>query len=963
MDPAGNEVALRGADTVNPTFTPYLSGTYTASLQVIYGTAASLLSQTTAVATITANARPTVADWEITTDEDTVWTDSTGGMLGINATNVDSADFTPNQILTFAIATNGSKGQAAMTDPATGAFTYTPNPDANGTDTFTYKANDGLHDSVAGTVTVTINPVNDPPTVSDIVNQTTALSTAKSVGFTANDPDTAQAALVVTATSNNPALIPNTSLVVTGTTASRTLKMTPVADQTGTAVITVNVDDGQYTATDSFVLTVGTNSAPTISDIADQTTNEDVSLSGIAFTVADADTPLDNLLITATSSDTTLVPNANLVIGGTGGNRSLSITPAANQNGTATITVSVSDGNLTATDTLALTVTAVNDAPTISDIPNRGTPTGTSTGAIAFTIGDVDTALTGLTVTAASDNQTLVPDANLLLGGSGASRTLTVTPVAAQSGTATITVTVDDGSLTASDTFLLTVNAAPTISDIGNRAINQDAATGAIPFTVSDAETALASLVVTASSTNQGLVPDGSLVIGGADGNRTLNITPVTGQSGSSTITVTVSDGALSASDTFVLTVNGPPSVSVIADQNTVQGQPTAAIPFTVADAETVLSSLTVTATSSNQTLIPDANLVLGGSDGSRTLTITPAAGQSGTATITITVTDSGGLSAISSLGVTVNGTPTVTSILDQTTTEDTPISGINFTVGDPETAASSLVVTVSSDNQALAPNASLLLLGSGSSRTLTITPGPNQSGSAVITVAASDGSSSGSTSFTFSVTAQNDPPTISNLPDLVTNEDTAVSAIPFAVNDIDTALSSLNVTAVSDNQALIPDANLVLGGSDGSRTLSVTPAANQHGTATITVTVSDGSLSASNSLVVTVNSISDAPVNILAPSIAGLSQQGATLTLDQGNWANASNPLATVVYSLAWQRDSDGTGSTSTPQDIAGQTGTEYILGADDVGSYVRAKVTATANGESTVVYTDYIGPITAAP
>jgi formylglycine-generating enzyme required for sulfatase activity len=57
----------------------------------------------------------------------------------------------------------------------------------------------------------------------------------------------------------------------------------------------------------------------------------------------------------------------------------------------------------------------------------------------------------------------LVPNADIVFGGSGANRTVTVTPASSQTGTATITVTVSDGSLSASDTFLLTVNsAAPT---------------------------------------------------------------------------------------------------------------------------------------------------------------------------------------------------------------------------------------------------------------------------------------------------------------------------------------------------------------------------------------------------------------------------------------------------------------------------------------------------------------------
>ena len=86
------------------------------------------------------------------------------------------------------------------------------------------------------------------------------------------------------------------------------------------------------------------------------------------------------------------MPNANIVFGGTGANRTVTVTPAANQTGTTTITLTVSDGTATATDTFGVTVTAVNDPPTISDVANQATAEDTATGALAFTVGDVETA-------------------------------------------------------------------------------------------------------------------------------------------------------------------------------------------------------------------------------------------------------------------------------------------------------------------------------------------------------------------------------------------------------------------------------------------------------------------------------------------------------------------------------------------------------------------------------------------
>jgi hypothetical protein len=102
----------------------------------------------------------------------------------------------------------------------------------------------------------------------------------------------------------------------------------------------------------------------------------------------------------------------------------------------------------------------VNTAPTISDVPNQpATAVGAPVGPIAFTVGDAETAVTALTVTPATSNAALVPVSSITFGGTGASRTVTVSPVAGMTGTATITLTVTDGDgATASDTFTVTVN-------------------------------------------------------------------------------------------------------------------------------------------------------------------------------------------------------------------------------------------------------------------------------------------------------------------------------------------------------------------------------------------------------------------------------------------------------------------------------------------------------------------------
>jgi hypothetical protein len=102
-----------------------------------------------------------------------------------------------------------------------------------------------------------------------------------------------------------------------------------------------------------------------------------------------------------------------------------------------------------------------NTPPTISSVANQTLTAGNSTGALTFTVGDAQVAAGSLTVTASSANQTLVPNSNIVLGGNGATRTVTVTPASGQSGTTTVTLTVSDGTLTTSTSFTVTVNPAP----------------------------------------------------------------------------------------------------------------------------------------------------------------------------------------------------------------------------------------------------------------------------------------------------------------------------------------------------------------------------------------------------------------------------------------------------------------------------------------------------------------------
>lgn len=395
---------------------------------------------------------------------------------------------------------------------------------------------------------------------------------------------------------------------------------------------------------------------PTISAIGPVSTNEDTPTAAIPFTLTDGDTTLDSLAVSASSSNTVLVPNtaASFTFGGSGGSRTLVVTPAPDQFGTTVITVSVSDGGLPVSTTFTLTVNPVNDAPALTLTPAGATvPAGTPTGTVA-TVSDIDSPYSSLFLSATSDNQTLLPNGNIALtitAESGNSRTYhaSMAPVGGQVGTATVTFTaVDFATGVTTRAFVLQVAAPPTVTTIAPQTMNEDTSR-VVGFTIGDVDTPIENLTVSAVSSNAAVIAPGGLVLSGAGASRALTITPAANQSGASTITVTVSDGLASASTAFAVTVVpvndapvfGPPTPSAVTAGSGVGST----FYVTLTDVDTAGSALTLSAASANQTLLPNANIAV--APGAATansrmfsVTLTPAASQTGPVQMTLTASD-----------------------------------------------------------------------------------------------------------------------------------------------------------------------------------------------------------------------------------------------------------------------------------------------------------------------------------
>ena len=683
----------------------------------------------------------------------------------------------------------------------------------------------------------------------------------------------------------------------------------------------MTVNDGDDTDSDSFTLTVNpvsSNTPPTISNISNQQVDQDNTLGPISFTIDDDESSPGSLTVTANSSNKSLLPNSGITLGGNGGNRNITLTPASGQSGTTTITVTVDDGDDTDSDSFTLTVNPVssNTPPTISNISNQQVDQDNTLGPISFTIDDNESATADLTVTANSSNKTLLPNSGITLGGNGSNRNFTLTPASGQSGNTTITIRVSDGEDSETESFVLNVNNAanqpPTISNISDQSIDENSSVGPLDFTVSDAESAANSLTVTASSSNTSLIAEAGLELGGTGSNRSITVTPEAGQTGSAVITVSVedSDGG-SDSESFTVTVNAvssntPPTISNISNQQVDQDNTLGPISFTVDDNESASGSLTVTATSSNTTLLPNSAITLGGGGSNRNITMTPASGESGTSTITLTVSDgesSDQETFLLTVNAVTNQAPVIGEIANQTIQQDQTMGPIDFTVDDAETAANSLKLSATCTNEDLIRASQILLGGSGSNRTITITPETGSWGTAEVTVTVTDESGdSDSETFTLNVlAAPNTAPRISNISNQEVDEGNTAGPISFTVSDEESNASDLTVSANSSNKTLLPIGNISLTGTGSNREISLTPVNGQSGSTTVTVTVIDEQGdSDSESFVLTVNgTANEAPVISNIPNHT-IEQDGSTGTIffNVSDQETSSSELTIVAVS-----------------------------------------------------------------
>ncbi|MBA3721993.1 MAG: tandem-95 repeat protein, partial [Parachlamydiaceae bacterium] len=613
------------------------------------------------------------------------------GNVLTNDSDIGGTTLTANAVTN--VRTQQNHGSITIT--SNGAFTYTPDAGYTGPDSYQYFALDGVT-SIAGQISITVN--NNPTAVNDSAN---ALEDA--AGFTinvlANDSDDLSTPTIQSFTQGTKGVV---------SLGTGNLIYTPNLNANGVDTFTYTiVDAGGLTATATVTVTLtAVNDAPVL--LGTQTVLEDAGAQSVTgFVKGGPPTATDEQA--QTFSAITVINNNNSLfsvqptISSTG---VLTYTPAANQNGSATVTVTLTDNGGTANggvatitnSTFVINVTAVNDAPVLLGTQTVLEDAGSQTVA-GFVKGGPATATdeqsqTFSAITVINNNNALFSTQPSI----SANGTLTYTPAADANGTATVTVTLTDNGGTANggvatitnQTFVINVTAvndAPVL--LGAQTVLEDAGAQSVtgfvkggPASATDEQAQTFSAITVINNNNALFSVQPTISSTGV-----LTYTPAANQNGTATVTVTLTDNGGTANggvatitnQTFVINVTAVNDAPVLLGTQTVledSGSQTVAGfvkggPATATDEQSQTFSAISVSNSNNALFTVQPSISSNG-----TLTYTPAANANGSATVTVTLTDSGGTAN--------GGVATITNqtfIINVTAVNDAPIIGGTQTV------------------------------------------------------------------------------------------------------------------------------------------------------------------------------------------------------------------------------------------------------------------------------------------
>uniref|UniRef100_UPI0035901353 tandem-95 repeat protein n=1 Tax=Vibrio parahaemolyticus TaxID=670 RepID=UPI0035901353 len=700
-----------------------------------------------------------------------------------------------------------------------GKLVFTPAENFNGDAEITYTVTDGeLTDEAK--VTVTVNPVNDAPTIKveavesiteDAVSTDTVVAT-----LTVRDTDTPEDQLTVSLENNS-----NGYFVLVG----NEVKLTQVGvdavnnDELNLKDLTISasVSDGvNPTASDSDSLIVNrVNDAPTVENaIADQVLSEDFDAYTIDLNEVFKDTD-SSLEFSASGNNSIQISIVNGVA---------TITPTADWNGKETITFTAKDpSNESVSQTVDFTVAPVVDIKADSTNVVEDTPT------IISVLGNDTFESTDKVVSLDAENGP--KNGTVIVNNDG---TVTYTPDDNYVGEDTFTYIVTSGGMSESTTVevnVTPVNDAPVAKD--DIATTQEDTAVTIDVLPNDTDVDGDKLSIQSAT-----VPEAQGKVEIVDGK--LVFTPAENFNGDAEITYTLTDGALTDQATVKVTVNAVNDTPVVESNIADQALAEDFTPYTIdlntafSDVDNVDGELTFSVSGNSNIQVAIVNGIA---------TITPTADWNGSETLTFTATDPSGESISQTVNFTV--APVADIVADKATVvEDTPT--IIKVLGNDTFEDDGKVVSLDTNNGPA--NGTVSVNPDGS---VTYTPNDNYVGKDTFTYVVTSGGVSESTTVEVNVTPVNDAPVAKD--DIATTqEDTAVT-IDVLPNDTDVDGDKLSIQSAS-----VPEAQGKVEIVDGK--LVFTPAENFNGHAEIIYTVTDGELTDEAKVTVTVNPVNDAP-------------------------------------------------------------------------------------------------------
>jgi hypothetical protein len=561
--------------------------------------------------------------------------------------------------------------------------------------------------------------------------------------------------------------------------------------------------------------------APSLAAIGGKELNE---LETLTFNAEASDDDVSAVL--TYSLDATSISNGITIDVNTG---IFSWIPTESQDGSFSATITVSDGDMDVSETIAITVNEVNAAPLLTASSDKSVEEEET---LNFIVTATDADLPANSLTYSLDAAAIVNGMTI----NATSGLFSWTPTEPQEGSFSATVTVTDGDLEDTETITITVNEvneAPVLTSLSNQSIAEGEL---LTFTATASDVDLPANTFTYSL-------DAAAIANGMTINATSGLftwTPTESQDGSFSATVTVTDGDLSDAETITISVNEvneAPVLTSLSNQSIAEGK---LLTFTATasdvdiPAKALTYSLDATAIANGMTI----NATLG------VFTWTPTESQEGNFSATVSVTD-GDLSDAETITITVNEVneaPVLTALSDQVTKEGELLT-FTATVSDVDLPANAM--TYSLDATAIANGMSI----NANTGLFSWTPTESQDGSFSATVSVTDGDLSDAETVLITVNEVNVAPVLTALSDQVTTEGELLTFTATATDaDLPANTLSYGLDATSIANGMIINSN--------SGVYSWTPTKEQVGDYNITVIVSDGLLQDAIIMTITVDAI-----------------------------------------------------------------------------------------------------------